>query len=187
MPIPATVFTSGGPPREAEEPKRGISFLDWKFLGLRPRTTMGAVVVSQTLTFASFARVATTSRCKVKCCWSSRLRPLLAVAILNCKRLYEMGYTEKSAFPSGPLTSSGCSGMAAGSCSWPCPTTSGDFGGGVFQGITISFTAWPSTDSVAEMVTSIEEIATLSPLSVITDKGPRGVVAVPDIWKRLRR
>jgi hypothetical protein len=46
---------------------------------------------------------------------------------------------------------------------------SGEFGGGVFQGITINRTGLPSTDSMAEIVTSMLLTATVSPDSVITD------------------
>ncbi len=52
--------SSGGCPREEEDPTRGISFRAWKFLGLRPLTTIGAVEVSQTLSFVPFAKVPTT-------------------------------------------------------------------------------------------------------------------------------
>jgi hypothetical protein len=76
--------------------------------------------------------------------------------------------------------------MGDGSCS--CPDgISGEFGGGVFQGITISLTTFPSTDSVAEIATSIEIIGTLPPPSLINEIDPRGVVALPEIWKRFRR
>jgi hypothetical protein len=43
-----------------DDPRRGISFRAWKFLGLRPLTTIGAVDVSHTFIFVPLARVATT-------------------------------------------------------------------------------------------------------------------------------
>jgi hypothetical protein len=45
----------------------------------------------------------------------------------------------------------------------------------------ISFTGWPSTDSTADIETSIAIIGTLSPRSVITEDEPRGVVTDPEI------
>lgn len=78
---------SGGFPLEDDDPTKGISFRAWKFLGLRPRTTMGAVEFSEMFNFVPFANVPMTFKCSVKCCCNSRLRPLFAVAILNCNLL----------------------------------------------------------------------------------------------------
>lgn len=55
--IPCPVSTSVCPREPALDPKSGISFLAWKFLGLLPRTTMGAVVNSERTSFCPFARV----------------------------------------------------------------------------------------------------------------------------------
>lgn len=79
--IPSPVSTSACPLDPALEPKSGISFLAWKFLGLRPLTTMGAVVASVRTIFVPFASVPTTLRWSTKCCWSSFRRPLFAVAL----------------------------------------------------------------------------------------------------------
>lgn len=66
--IPSPVSTRAWPLEPALDPNSGISFLAWKFRGLRPRTTMGAVVLSVRTTLEPFVRVPTTLRCKTKCC-----------------------------------------------------------------------------------------------------------------------
>ena len=77
-------------------------------------------------------------------------------------------------------------GSEGGSWSGVCGI-SGEFGGGVFHGMTISRTGWPSTDSTAEMVTSVLLTGTVSPVSVMTERALRGVISDPLIWKRFRR
>lgn len=79
--IPSPVSTRAWPLEPALEPRSGISFLAWKFRGLRPRTTIGAVAVSVSTTLEPFVRVPIILRCTTKCCWSSFLLPLLAVAL----------------------------------------------------------------------------------------------------------
>lgn len=79
--IPNPVSTKAWPLEPALEPSRGISFLAWKLRGLRPRTTMGAVVDSVSTTLLPLASVATTLRWSTKCCCSSFLLPLFAVAL----------------------------------------------------------------------------------------------------------
>lgn len=81
--MPKPVSTRACPLEPALDPRRGISFLAWKFLGLRPRTTMGAVVASVSTTLDPFVRVPITFRCTTKCCCSSFLLPLFAVALDN--------------------------------------------------------------------------------------------------------
>jgi hypothetical protein len=83
--IPSPVSTSDCPLDPALEPSSGISFLAWKFRGLRPRTTMGDVVASASTVLVPLLSVPTTLRCSKKCCCSSFLRPLFAVAL--CRRL----------------------------------------------------------------------------------------------------
>jgi hypothetical protein len=57
--VPLVVIrSSGAAPREDEDPTSGISFLAWKFRGLRPLTTIGAVEVWQTLNLTPFAEIA---------------------------------------------------------------------------------------------------------------------------------
>lgn len=58
--MPSPVSTNACPREPALDPKRGISFRAWKFRGLRPRTTIGAVVDSVRTTFDPFAKVPTT-------------------------------------------------------------------------------------------------------------------------------
>ena len=98
--VPATTpkpdSTSAWPREPALEPSKGISFRAWKFRGLRPRTTMGAVVDSAMTTLELLESVATTLRCKTKCCWSSFLRPLLAVA-LTLRQLYQLPWRDRNA------------------------------------------------------------------------------------------
>lgn len=112
--MPSPVSTRAWPLEPALEPSSGISFLAWKFRGLRPRTTMGAVAASVSTTLEPFANVPITFRCTTKCCCSSFLLPLLAVAlrgiilahvlnrssprtlptyIRNCRRRHPIGYT----------------------------------------------------------------------------------------------
>ena len=79
--IPSPVSTSAWPLDPADDPRRGISFRAWKFRGLRPRTTIGAVVASRSTALLPFARVATILRWSTKCCCNSFLLPLLAVAL----------------------------------------------------------------------------------------------------------
>jgi hypothetical protein len=81
--IPKPVSTRACPREPALDPNRGISFLAWKFRGLRPRTTIGAVVVSVRTTFDPLVRVAMTLRWSTKCCCSSFRRPLFAVALIT--------------------------------------------------------------------------------------------------------
>ena len=83
--MPSPVSTSACPRDPALDPKSGISFLAWKFRGLRPLTTIGAVVDSVRMTLVPFASVPTTFRCSTKCCCSSFLLPLLAVALFGKK------------------------------------------------------------------------------------------------------
>lgn len=60
--VPATtprpVSTSAWPLEPALEPKSGISLRAWKLRGLRPRTTIGAVVDSVMTVFVLLANVA---------------------------------------------------------------------------------------------------------------------------------
>lgn len=79
--IPSPVSTRAWPRDPALEPSRGISFLAWKFRGLRPRTTIGDVVASVSTTLDPLASVPTTLRCNMKCCCSSFRLPLFAVAL----------------------------------------------------------------------------------------------------------
>lgn len=85
--VPATTprpdSTSAWPRDPALDPSRGISLRAWKFRGLRPRTTMGAVMDSVKTTFELLASVPYTLRCSTKCCCSSFRRPLFAVALLG--------------------------------------------------------------------------------------------------------
>ena len=74
----------------------GRSFRCWKFLGLRPRTTMAADLASAMVTLSPDDKVATSLRRATKCCWSSFRRPLLAVAILNCSRFHAKGHVTNS-------------------------------------------------------------------------------------------
>jgi len=67
------------------------SFFGWKFLGLRPRTTMAADMASAMGTLFPLDSVATSLSLATKCCWSSLRRPLLAVAIRNCSRFHAKG------------------------------------------------------------------------------------------------
>lgn len=78
---PTPVSTNAWPLEPALEPKRGISLRAWKFRGLRPRTTIGDVMASARVTLVLSGNVPNTLRCRTKCCWSSFLRPLLAVAL----------------------------------------------------------------------------------------------------------
>lgn len=79
--IPRPVSTRAWPLEPALEPRSGISFLAWKFRGLRPRTTIGAVAASLITTLVPFDKVPIIFRCTTKCCWSSFLLPLFAVAL----------------------------------------------------------------------------------------------------------
>lgn len=79
--MPSPVSTRAWPRDPALDPRSGISFLAWKFRGLRPLTTIGAVVDSVRTTFVPFVSVPTTFRCSTKCCCSSFRLPLLAVAL----------------------------------------------------------------------------------------------------------
>lgn len=81
---PIPVSTSDWPLEPALDPSSGISLRDWKLRGLRPRTTIGAVVYSVRTTLELSARVPWTLRWRTKCCWSSLRRPLFAVALLLC-------------------------------------------------------------------------------------------------------
>ena len=92
---PSPVSTRACPREPALEPSRGISLRAWKFRGLRPRTTIGAVMDSDTTTLELSERVPKTFKCSTKCCWSSFLRPLLAVALQNAASAPE-GITAKS-------------------------------------------------------------------------------------------
>lgn len=60
--MPSPVSTKAWPLDPALDPNRGISFLAWKLRGLRPRTTMGAVVDSVSTILLPLAKVATTLR-----------------------------------------------------------------------------------------------------------------------------
>lgn len=60
--IPRPVSTKAWPRDPALEPRSGISLRAWKFRGLLPRTTIGAVVDSVNTVFDPFARVAITFR-----------------------------------------------------------------------------------------------------------------------------
>jgi hypothetical protein len=79
----------------------------------------------------------------------------------------------------------GNSGISAGSLS--CPALSLEFGGGVFQGTTISLTGSPSPDSLALNLTFRLTTGICSPLSVKRLIRAVGIVTVPDIWNRLPR
>lgn len=79
---PTPVSTRAWPREPALEPRSGISLRAWKFRGLRPRTTIGPVVVSDKTTLLPSDKVPNTLRCKTKCCWSSLRLPLFAVALL---------------------------------------------------------------------------------------------------------
>ncbi len=79
--MPRPVSTRACPREPALDPSRGISFLAWKFRGLLPRTTIGAVVDSVRTALDPLDSVPTTLRCSTKCCWSSFRRPLFAVAL----------------------------------------------------------------------------------------------------------
>lgn len=65
---PRPVSTSDWPLEPALEPSRGISLRAWKLRGLRPLTTMGAVVDSVRTTFELSVKVPRTLRCRTKCC-----------------------------------------------------------------------------------------------------------------------
>ena len=64
--VPATTprpfSTRAWPLEPALDPSRGISLRAWKFRGLRPRTTIGAVTDSDKVTLELFERVACTLR-----------------------------------------------------------------------------------------------------------------------------
>jgi len=79
--MPSPVSTRACPREPALDPNSGISFLAWKFRGLRPRTTIGAVWASLNTVLVPFASVAMTFKCTTKCCCSSFLLPLFAVAL----------------------------------------------------------------------------------------------------------
>lgn len=79
--IPSPVSTRAWPLEPALDPSSGISFRAWKFRGLRPRTTIGAVVASVKTTLDPLVKVPITFKWRTKCCWSSFLRPLFAVAL----------------------------------------------------------------------------------------------------------
>lgn len=81
--MPRPVSTSAWPREPALDPRSGISLRAWKFRGLRPLTTIGAVVDSARATFVPFANDPITLRCSTKCCCSSFRLPLLAVALLS--------------------------------------------------------------------------------------------------------
>jgi hypothetical protein len=83
---PNPVSTRACPREPALDPNRGISLRAWKLRGLRPRTTIGAVVDSVRTVLVPLANVATTFRCSTKCCWSSFRRPLFAVALQPCQQ-----------------------------------------------------------------------------------------------------
>ena len=82
---------------EAPDPLRGTSFLAEKFLGLLPRTTICPESASIKFILDPSDKWAMTLSFIVKCCCSSRLRPLLAVATRNCNLFHAIGYTEYSA------------------------------------------------------------------------------------------
>ena len=50
---------------------------------------------------------------------------------------------------------------------------------GVFHGTEINFTAWPSTDSVAETTSSCDSMGMRSPVSVRMYLRPLGIVTDP--------
>ena len=66
--IPRPVSTRAWPREPALDPRRGISLRAWKFRGLLPRTTIGAVVDSVNTDLDPFAKVPTTFKCRTKCC-----------------------------------------------------------------------------------------------------------------------
>lgn len=66
--IPSPVSTKACPRDPALDPSSGISLRAWKLRGLRPRTTIGAVVASLSTTFEPFVSDAITLRCTTKCC-----------------------------------------------------------------------------------------------------------------------
>lgn len=65
---PSPVSTKAWPREPALEPSRGISLRAWKLRGLRPRTTIGAVVDSVSTTLLPSESVPWTFRCSTKCC-----------------------------------------------------------------------------------------------------------------------
>lgn len=81
--MPSPVSTSACPLDPALDPNNGISFRAWKFRGLLPLTTIGAVVASVSTIFVPSVSVPMTFKCTTKCCCSSFRLPLLAVALEN--------------------------------------------------------------------------------------------------------
>lgn len=131
---------------------KGRSFRDWKLRGLRPRTTMAPDCASARGILPPVERVARIFNLITKCCCNSFLRPLLAVAILNCSLFHCMGKVAQSASKSDlPMVSRGIEG---GSFSALSSVVVGAPPAGVFQGTEISLTGLPSTDSVADTVSS---------------------------------
>ena len=59
---PSPVSTKAWPLEPALDPNRGISFLAWKFRGLLPLTTIGAVVDSVSVTLVPSVKVPITFR-----------------------------------------------------------------------------------------------------------------------------
>jgi hypothetical protein len=55
--MPWPVSTRVCPREPALDPSSGISFRAWKFRGLLPRTTIGAVVISESTSFCPLANV----------------------------------------------------------------------------------------------------------------------------------
>lgn len=134
--------------RDVELLLRGTSFLAAKLRGLLPRTITAPERDSAIENFSPVDTVAITFRCSVKCCCSSFLRPLLAVAIRNCSRFHCMGIVLKSESMSDPASLS--KAMVGGSFSDLSSCFTGSEPLGVFQGTDIIFTGFPSTDSVAD-------------------------------------
>ena len=131
---PTPVSTRAWPRDPALEPRSGISLRAWKFRGLRPRTTIGAVVDSDKTTLLPSDKVPNTLRCNTKCCCSSLRLPLFAVAlgsirlsagtarcsgrkayIRNCRRRHPIGYTAYSPLASALLSWKGINGSEGGS------------------------------------------------------------------------
>ena len=161
-------------------PPTGCSFRVAKLRGLRPRTMMELDLASATAIFAPVVRVAINLILSVKCCCSSRRRPLFAVATRNCILFHAMGKVANSASMSWLDMMS--SGIEAGSGSSPLESDTGTLLTiDVFQGITISLTGPPSFDSVAEICSSCPIIGIRSPVSVRIYRRLRGIVIEPDI------
>ena len=170
--------------RAVEPPLMGRSLRAWKLRGLLPRTIIAPECTSHIGTLTPLARVAITFNRTTKCCCSSFLLPLFAVAIRNCSRFQLIGKLTYSESMSCPVDRS--SGYVGGSFS---VLSSVDVlpVAGVFHGTEIIFTGLPSSDSVAEMVSSWPRIGIWSPWSVMRNCRLRGIVMVPVIWKRFLR